>query len=262
MKYYRLINKNNEKSSCLACHSEPLKEAWQSNNHNLSDEVIIEIEYKKVKNFNLRILSDNKVKCSVPLNTQDDEVIKFCKSKEKWILRNNEKNIKTQSISTKNILKNGGSVKILGHYYSIIIIKESAKNSIEVKDKYLIINIKNDLSNIEDFFRQYFKKEMINYYERLIDKFYPIIKKYDKKKPELRIRKMSKCWGKSNPDRNFITLNEALYMAHPFCIEYIVLHEITHFLYPYHNKQFYDFISIYMPDWKERRKRLNLEFNV
>ncbi|MBY9021665.1 MAG: DUF45 domain-containing protein [Candidatus Lokiarchaeota archaeon] len=41
--------------------------------------------------------------------------------------------------------------------------------------------------------------------------------------------------------------------------EYIVLHELVHFLYPKHNKEFYNFLSIYMPDWKERKKILDYE---
>ncbi len=47
-----------------------------------------------------------------------------------------------------------------------------------------------------------------------------------------------------------------------YCIEYVILHEIAHFLYPFHNKAFYNFVSIHMPDWQERKKKLNLEFNV
>ena len=40
-------------------------------------------------------------------------------------------------------------------------------------------------------------------------------------------------------------------------IDYVVLHELTHFLYPNHSKQFYMFLSNYMPDWKERKQVLD-----
>ena len=223
-----------------------------------SKELIIKIEHKKVKNYNLRILPNNIIKCSVPLNSSDDEVLSFIKDKENW-LYNNINQINNLVIPNKDILKNGGSVKILGHYYAVKVQKFS-QNLIEIKDKYITIFVKGEKTNIESIYRKYLKNEMGKHFQNLIDKFFPIIRKYGKKKPELKIRKMSKCWGTSNPKNNSITLNEILYMTHPYCIEYIVLHEITHFLYPYHNKQFYDFISVYMPDWKERRKVLNLEF--
>ena len=73
---------------------------------------------------------------------------------------------------------------------------------------------------------------------------------------------MKQCWGTSNPENNTITINEYLYMAPIYCIEYVILHEITHFLYPFHNKSFYNFISVHMPDWQDRKKKLNIEFNV
>lgn len=40
-------------------------------------------------------------------------------------------------------------------------------------------------------------------------------------------------------------------------IDYVVLHELVHFLYPNHSKQFYAFLSNYMPDWKERKRILD-----
>ncbi|MDR2159802.1 MAG: M48 family metallopeptidase [Treponema sp.] len=51
----------------------------------------------------------------------------------------------------------------------------------------------------------------------------------------------------------------ALSMARRPCIEYVVLHELIHFLYPNHGREFYDFLTLYMPDWKGRKKVLDLE---
>jgi predicted metal-dependent hydrolase len=37
----------------------------------------------------------------------------------------------------------------------------------------------------------------------------------------------------------------------------VALHELSHFLYPNHGKAFYDFLTLYMPDWRERKKILD-----
>ena len=115
---------------------------------------------------------------------------------------------------------------------------------------------------IEKEYRNFARQEMQKYFEKVIEVFYPIIRKYNKPKPILKIRKMKTCWGTSNPEQNVITLNEYLYSASPYCIKYVVLHELTHFLYTNHDKQFFDFISIHMPDWQERKNKLNTDFNV
>ena len=38
--------------------------------------------------------------------------------------------------------------------------------------------------------------------------------------------------------------------------EYVVFHELTHFLYPNHGKEFYQFIEKHMPDYRQREKQL------
>jgi len=39
----------------------------------------------------------------------------------------------------------------------------------------------------------------------------------------------------------------------------VVLHELAHFLHQKHDRNFYDFLSLLMPDWKKRRKLLKQE---
>ena len=71
---------------------------------------------------------------------------------------------------------------------------------------------------------------------------------------------MSTLWGSCSRKNGAINLNYYLYKASAPCIEYVVLHEMIHFLYPHHNKDFYDLLTIHMPDWKERKKQLDYEF--
>ena len=41
------------------------------------------------------------------------------------------------------------------------------------------------------------------------------------------------------------------------CLEYVVLHELSHFKYQNHSKNFYNFVTIFMPDWNARKKLLD-----
>lgn len=36
-------------------------------------------------------------------------------------------------------------------------------------------------------------------------------------------------------------------------------HELAHFLYPRHDQKIHSFITIYMPDWQERKRLLDYE---
>ncbi|MBQ1859843.1 MAG: M48 family metallopeptidase [Clostridia bacterium] len=43
----------------------------------------------------------------------------------------------------------------------------------------------------------------------------------------------------------------------PECVEYILVHELCHLHHPDHSPAFHAEMTALLPDWKERRKRLN-----
>ena len=53
--------------------------------------------------------------------------------------------------------------------------------------------------------------------------------------------------------KGILTLNKRLLEAPRNCIEYVVMHELCHFIQPNHSKHFYSFLTMLMPDWKERK---------
>ena len=42
----------------------------------------------------------------------------------------------------------------------------------------------------------------------------------------------------------------------PDCIEYLVMHELSHFYVSNHSKAFWEIIFTYMPDYHERKQKL------
>ena len=87
-------------------------------------------------------------------------------------------------------------------------------------------------------------------------KVYPKVKKYGIEFPEIQMREMVSRWGSCSPKKGFVTFNTALVTMPVSCIEYVVTHEFTHFLYPNHSKKFYEQLATFMPDWEERKRRL------
>ncbi|MCE5341970.1 MAG: M48 family metallopeptidase [Eubacteriales bacterium] len=73
------------------------------------------------------------------------------------------------------------------------------------------------------------------------------------------MRKMKTLWGSCSRNKGRISLNYYLYKASVPSIEYVILHELAHFIHPKHNKAFYDFLTIYMPDWEQRKAMLDYE---
>ena len=63
--------------------------------------------------------------------------------------------------------------------------------------------------------------------------------------------------GISFAPKGIVTLDERLLEALFNCIEYVVMHEFCHFVHPNHSKQFYAFLTMLMPDWKQRKETLD-----
>jgi predicted metal-dependent hydrolase len=73
--------------------------------------------------------------------------------------------------------------------------------------------------------------------------------------PELRLRRMPKRWGSWTP-RGVVYLNPELVLAPASCIDYVVTHELCHLAHAAHGSAFYALLRRVMPDWEERKDRL------
>lgn len=74
--------------------------------------------------------------------------------------------------------------------------------------------------------------------------------------PQVRLREMKSRWGSCAYKRGVITLNTRLYHAPGECLEYVVLHELCHFVHPDHSPAFHALLGSLMPDYRARKAAL------
>ena len=93
---------------------------------------------------------------------------------------------------------------------------------------------------------------------RVFNEEIDICKKCFSQLPEftLRLRKMRTRWGVCNTRDKVITLNTELLKKEIPLIDYVIIHEMTHFFEPNHSKNFWNLVSMAIPDYKEKRKKL------
>ena len=72
-----------------------------------------------------------------------------------------------------------------------------------------------------------------------------------------RIRKVRSLWGCCHWRERYITYNAELAHAPRELVEYVVVHEFTHFAVHGHGPGFYALMDVRLPGWKTLRRRLN-----
>ena len=65
------------------------------------------------------------------------------------------------------------------------------------------------------------------------------------------IRRMTSRWGSCTPTRRTIRINSALAAYPPECLDYVVVHELTHLLEPSHNVRFHALVDQFCPRNRE-----------
>ncbi|WP_297699074.1 M48 family metallopeptidase [uncultured Fibrobacter sp.] len=216
------------------------------------------LERKPVKNINLRIRADQSVYVSAPKDVAAKMVDAFVVEKSAYILRALKKfKDKNREADSENNFVNGETVKFLGRNLRLKI-KNASRSKVESDESYVTLYVKDvqdaDLKKrvLETWLRKKCKDEIT----AICKKVYPQVKKYGVAFPEIQLREMVSRWGSCSPKKGFMTFNTALIAMPVSCIEYVVTHEFTHFLYPNHSKKFYQQLATFMPDWEERKKRL------
>ena len=227
------------------------------------EKIVFFVQRKNIKNINLKVNLDKKVTMSIPMKMEIEIAKEFVKKKAEWI-KKQQNYYEAFAEEKENItFENGETVYLLGKQYKMKIIS-STQNNIVVKGKYFEINIKEKYIENKKYIGKVYDKWLKEYAEQILNdliiRYQSTLKKYNIKIPKLEIRQMKSRWGSCIPSNNKVIFNLNLIKTPMCCIEYVVLHELSHFKYQNHSKNFYNFITIFMPDWKERKKILDEEY--
>lgn len=217
------------------------------------------LERKNVKNLNLRIRKDGSVFVSANRNISCEKIDEFVSSKASYIIKAIDhftelaqyKPHPKQYVSGETFTIQGRGVRLQ--------VSQAEKESISSDGIYIYLAVKdvNDFDRKCRLVNRFLDQQCKTIFSEIVDELYPLFKKYGVEKPSLRIRDMKTRWGSCLVKKGIITLNKRLLEAPRNGIEYVVMHELCHFIHPNHSKHFYAFLSILMPDWKERKKFLD-----
>lgn len=196
------------------------------------------VEKKKNKNTYIRVKEDLKIYVSTSYLSSTSYI--------KKLLYDNNSSIVNMIEREKKKQEKQNMILFLGKKLDLIIVENTKLKDIH-NDKLYI----DSKSNIDKYFRERafeIFKERLDYIYTLFDE--------DINYPILKIRTMKTRWGVCNRKNNSITLNTELIKKDIKYIDYVIIHELCHFIYFDHSKNFWNLVAKYCPNYRVLRKEM------
>ncbi|MEG0367498.1 MAG: YgjP-like metallopeptidase domain-containing protein [Coprobacillus sp.] len=142
-----------------------------------------------------------------------------------------------------------GYVDIMNQRYEICL-RDVGKRQCQIHDQQLYVYH----HQIDKCVEAYLKKRLLDYVEEMVISY--LAYDFDLGMPKIEVRKYKGRWGSCFYRENKISFNLSLIHLEKELIDYVIVHELTHFLQANHSSLFYQEMQKRMPDYKIRQKRL------
>ncbi len=197
----------------------------------------VEIIRKNNKNTYVRV-KDGKIVVTTSFLTTKLTVTKILDDNVSFLKKALYKDLKKQEKNDR--------FYYLGKCYGVVF-KPSI--CVEISDYKIYANDSNSLDKwLKNQTLTIFKERLNYWYDNFLE---------DIPYPNLKIRKMTSRWGVCNRKNNNVTLNSELIKYDISKIDYVIIHELSHFVHFNHSKEFWLVVGKYCPDYKKIRKELN-----
>ncbi|MDZ4676286.1 MAG: SprT family zinc-dependent metalloprotease [Oligoflexia bacterium] len=224
-----------------------------------SSKIEFRIKRSARKTLGIAVLPDGAVEVTAPQDATLDKIKEIIIKRGSWLLEQQRLAGFNPVPQPSKALVSGESFYFLGRHYRLKIF-ESNYDAVEILDDKLILNctfpenleLKRSL-----LLGWYFKKASGVLSERF--SFHAQVFMQDS--VQLLIKKMSKRWGEFHPNKNLVVLNAELVVSPMECIDYVIVHELTHAKILNHGTEFYDLLSHRIPSWRALKNELEQHSN-
>ncbi len=217
----------------------------------------VDVVRKPIKNLHLGVYPPHgRVRVAAPLAVSDDAVRLAVVTRMGWIKRQQAK-FAAQPRQSERTYISGESHFFLGQRYRLNLIEGARAGQVRVRNSRsldLLVRTGSDVTIRERVFLDWYREELRSRIAPLITKWASVM---DIPEPAWGIKRMKTKWGTCNIEARRIWLNLELTKKPPQCLEYVIVHELTHFFERRHSEYFVGLLDSRLPNWRIARDELN-----
>lgn len=216
----------------------------------------VDVVYKDIKNLHVTVHPPaGRVRVAAPSRFDDDQVRLAVVGRLTWIRRQREQLQAVERQSVREMVT-GESHYVWGVRRRLKVVERPGRAHFELEGDRLVLYAPAGTPREKrlDLLDKWYREQLREVIPGLIASWEA---RLGVTVPKWTIKRMKTKWGSCTRETRHIWLNVELAKKHPDCLEYIVVHEMTHYFERKHGEAFIRLMDQHLPDWRGRREQLN-----
>lgn len=216
----------------------------------------MQVEIKKLvftsrKGFCLRIDDNGDLIVFAPRNATERDIYQIVQNKSQWIIKTRERILQNQKKLKPINFEQGDHFLFLGKTYKLVFTTTNSEVDLDEVNQKIVVPFA-EKSTIKNKILRFYRNNAESIFRKFLDKW---AERMNVRYSLLRIKDSKTLWGSCGKNGS-INLNWRLILLPEELIEHIIIHELAHIVYRNHSKQFYNFISLFSKNYKEKDRWL------
>ena len=209
-------------------------------------EIKYEIKYSDRKTLSITVERDRSVIVHAPYNTSSEKINSIIEKKKFLLHKKINSSNKFPVPKPYKEFVSGESIMYLGHLYKLEISQDNF-SGVRFENRFSISSNNRSSANqlLKDFYYEQANEIIIPRIKRFADSLGVVQKNISVADSKYR-------WGSCTPKGN-ISFNWRIIKAPINVIDYIIVHELTHLLEANHTPDFWNIVSIQLPNYKKAK---------
>jgi predicted metal-dependent hydrolase len=216
-----------------------------------------ELAYAPRRTLAISVEPDLRVAVVAPPGTDPEEVAARVRKRAPWIMRQRRELERYLPATTPRRYVSGETHRYLGRQHRLKVV-EAAIEGVKLTRGHLVVALPNKANRgrVKALLDGWYHVQARRVFRERLQAMRPRFQQLIADEPRLAIKQLVARWG-SCSGSGTITLNLRLMQVPKQYIDYVVVHELCHLVEHNHSKRYYQLLDRMLPDWRERRRRLN-----
>jgi predicted metal-dependent hydrolase len=210
------------------------------------------------KTLGITVRPDLTVEVRAPVGATPDEVETVVRKRAAWILRQQRELSRYLPHLPPRQYVSGESHRYLGRQFRLKVLAGPAEASGVTQTRSSLevaVDKPGDPARVRELLDAWYLAQAERVFSERLAACYPKVQHLGLPYPRLVVRELRTRWGNCDADER-ITLNIKLILVPEELIDYVLYHELCHLKELHHGKSFYQLLGRVLPDWRERKRRL------